>query len=299
MDERVHFIPVGFDFERLIHPISKEQLPADRVILVTHDEDVGYAEESQAAELAGNMARRLWDAFELIDKEIEPIKLTRKELYDYETLYPRAHSEILEELRDGNEVFVNISSMPRTVAFAFATAADSLVAEQPEGTEDIRDNLHTYYVPPEKYVVLEMLETMKEEIANLETVDDSRVAESRDKLRRLVEKVETGGVTEGTMNPGDGDNMYVEFPASPGSKVEGFERTVLHFLEDKAPFPSISDLAEALAEHEGEEYDGSFRSRVQYNVLKLEEKGYLTQTEAGNRVETSLSTMGRMWAETH
>ena len=35
MTERVHIIPVGFDFERLIYPISQGQMEADRVVLIT------------------------------------------------------------------------------------------------------------------------------------------------------------------------------------------------------------------------------------------------------------------------
>lgn len=299
MNEYVHFIPVGFDFERLFYPISKGELQADRVILVSHADDSADSGNKQAITLAENMAQRLHRAFEMIDKESESIKLTRKELYDYEELYPLAYRQILKELEDGNKVFVNISSMPRTVAFAFATAAESLITEKQNEIENIRDDLHTYYVAPGKYVVLEMLETLKDEIANLEQVDDPYVTSSQENLQDLVAKVEEGGVTEGTMNPGNSDKMYVEFPASPSSKVEGFETNVLHFLKDKESYPSISDLAEALAAYEEREYDASFRSRVQYNVSKLEEKGYLTQTEAGNRVETSLSTMGRMWVKTH
>jgi predicted transcriptional regulator len=48
-----------------------------------------------------------------------------------------------------------------------------------------------------------------------------------------------------------------------------------------------------------EEYDESFRSRVQYNVSKLDEKGYVDREKVGNRLKTQLSTMGRMWVKTH
>jgi repressor of nif and glnA expression len=93
--------------------------------------------------------------------------------------------------------------------------------------------------------------------------------------------------------------MYVEFPSSPGSDVEDFEETILNFLFRQDPIASTSALAEQLAEEEGEEYNESFRSRVQYNVSKLDEKGYVDRNKEGNRLETQLSTMGRMWVKTH
>ena len=302
MDESVHFIPVGFDFERLFFPISKNQMDADRVIIVTHDghPDEVEGEDQQAVRLAGSLADRLHKSFEMIDVEVEEIELTRQELYDYEDVYRLAHKRILRELNEENEVFVNISSMPRTVAFAFATAADSLITERKDEFEDIRKNLHTYYVRPDKYVALEMLEELEKEIDFLDDLDEhSGIAERKEEIQNLVSKVHQGGVTEGTKHPPESDIMYVEFPASPGSEVEGFEENILRFLEGKDSFSSTSALAKELAEEINEEYDGSFRSRVQYNVSNLEDKGYVTRSKSGNRMETSLSTMGRMWVITH
>lgn len=302
MHERVHFIPVGFDFERLFFPISKKQLDADRVIIVTHDDhpDDVEGEEQQAVRLAGSLADRLHKSFEMIDVEVDEIELTRQELYDYEEVYRLAHQHILRELNEENEVFVNISSMPRTVAFAFATAADSLITERKDEFEDIRNNLHTYYVRPDKYVALEMLDELEKEIDFLDSLnEDTDIAERKETIQNLVDKVHEGGITEGTKNPPERDKMHVEFPASPGSEVEGFEEDILRFLEGKDPLPSTSDLAKELAEEIGEGYDGSFRSRVQYNVSNLEDKGYVTRSKSGNRMETSLSTMGRMWVITH
>lgn len=230
----------------------------------------------------------------------DEIELTRQELYDYEEVYRLAHERILGELEDENDVFVNISSMPRTVAFAFATAADSLITERKDEFEDIRNRLHTYYVRPEKYVALEMLEELEKEVDFLDGLDEgSDIAERKERIQNLVDKVHEGGVTEGTKNPPERDEMYVEFPASPGREVEGFEEEILRFLKGKDALPSTSDLAKALAEDLGEEYEGSFRSRVQYNVANLEDKGYVTRTKSGNRMETSLSTMGRMWMITN
>ncbi|MFD1635294.1 DUF6293 family protein (plasmid) [Haloplanus ruber] len=303
MTERVHFIPVGFDFDRLIYPISKGNIDADRVVLVTHKGDPEDEGTNKAAELAAKMADKLVESFELIDIEVELKPLDTKEMFDYETLYPKAYDFIFDELKEGNEVFVNISSMPRTVAFAFATAADSIIAEDREELEDveeIRDMLHTYYVSPDEYLVhrmREVLENAADTLDDLKRYEDLTVHEQYEEIRSVLDRIESNGITEGAQNL-DGQ-MYVEFPSSPGSDVDDFEETILNFLSGKDPIQSTSVLAKKLAAKEGEEYDESFRSRVQYNVSKLDEKGYVAREKVGNRLETQLSTMGRLWVQTH
>ena len=294
MNERVHFLPVGFDFDRLILPISKGQMEADRVVLVTHD--IGD-EPTRAAELASRLTDQLESSFDLLDVEVERKGLEAEELYEYEVLYPEAHDYILNEIVDGNEVYVNISSMPRTTAFAFATAADSIIAEYQKEVDEIRDKVHTYYVSPQNYLVLDMIEALKDAKELMKGMEDLDVYPQYQNICEILDKVEDGGVTEGTREM-DGQ-MYVEFPSSPGSDVDEFEKRILKFLKGKDPISSTSALAEQFAEQEGEEYGESFRSRIQYNVSKLDEKGYVDREKDGNRFETELSTMGRMWVETH
>ena len=107
-----------------------------------------------------------------------------------------AHRYILDKLENGNEVFVNISSMPRTTAFAFATAANSIIAEYQAEVEVVRDMLHTYYVAPEKYLVLEMIDAL-EDARNLfeEMSEDIRVHPQYTNIRDLLNKAKENGVT--------------------------------------------------------------------------------------------------------
>lgn len=295
MSEHVHFIPVGFDFERLIFPISKGNMDADRVILFQTKED---SEENRARELAGKMIERLEDSFELIDVSVELRNFDVDELYDYEGLYPEAYEQILDELESRSEVYVNISSMPRTVAFAFATAADSIVAEEP----DYRDKLHTYYVAPEDYLVLEMIETLED---NLEFMRDLYAESENFDLYHRIEESESllkdirrNGVTRGAEEMPNGQ-LHVEFPAPPAGNLEGFESELLVFLYESGPMDSTSELAKGFADYLGEQFDESFRGRVQYYARSLDEEGYIKRIRQGNRFETRLSTMGEMWAKIH
>lgn len=292
MTDRIHFIPVGFDFHRLIYPISKGNLPADRVVLIDTDtEDL----DSRAGDLAGNMVQRLEESFELIDVDVDHEQIEYEQLYSYENLYPRAYDYLWTELQNGNEVYVNISSMPRTVAFAFATAADSIIAEK---DPKYRDQVHTYYAAPDEYLVLDMIEAIDNQIEFLEKLEDIRMPERLHELKEIREKIDRVGVTEGVREIDDGD-MYVEFPASPGRELQQFEESILEFLYREGAMESTSQLAEQLAADLGEEYNDSFRSRVQYNASNLDERGYVDREEKGNRHETSLSTMGMMWVKTH
>lgn len=292
MTDRIHFIPVGFDFHRLIYPISKGDLPADRVVLIDTDtEDV----DSRAGDLAGNMVQRLEESFELIDVDVDHEQIEYEQLYSYENLYPRAYDYLWTELQKGNEVYVNISSMPRTVAFAFATAADSIIAEK---DPKYRDQVHTYYAAPDEYLILDMIEAIDNQIEFLEKLEDIRMPERLHELKEIRKKIDRVGVTEGVREIDDGD-MYVEFPASPGRELQDFEESILEFLYREGAMESTSQLAEQLAADLGEEYNDSFRSRVQYNASNLDERGYVDRDEKGNRHETSLSTMGMMWVKTH
>lgn len=300
MSDQVHFIPVGFDFDRLIHPISQDEFDADRVVLVTHDDEDDFGEQTDAAELAGTIVARLEESFDLIGVDVEWMHLEHEEMYAYEELYPRAHDELLAELTDGHEVYVNISSMPRTVSFAFATAADSIVAENPTGLEDIRQLLHTYYVRPDQYVVHELVDALEGVVDYLGRQPDTEASRRKSEIQALVDKVKEGGVTEGTRSPPGSDKMYVEFPASPGAEIEETEEKILWFLDGRdEPVPSTTDLAKGVAKANGDEYDNSYRSKIQYNATRLEEKGYVDREDAGNRKKTTLSTMGRMWVRTH
>ena len=295
MAESVHFIPVGFDFERLIYPISKGQMEADRVILVTHE-----SSEGKAAQLGSQMTSRLEESFQLIDVEVERRRVQVETLFEYGELYPMAYRSILGEIEKGNTVHINISSMPRTIAFSFATAANTLITEYEEEIEGLRNRLYTYYVPPEEYLVLEMIETLEsvvEIFGKLNNEDSIEINQQYREVQSLLDRVNRGGVTAGAAET-EG-KRHIEIPHSPRSDVSEFEEVILHFLSEVGMVRSTSDLAEMLADHLDESYSGSYRSRVQYNVSNLDKKGYLTRHKDGNRLKTELSKIGEMWVKTH
>ena len=192
--------------------------------------------------------------------------------------------------------------MPRTVSFAFATAAHSIMVER----EGDRDRIHTYYTVPEKYLETELAEELHKQIDLLEDLQDSddrdvsaRAADRLETARDLLAEFDERGTTIGAKEI-DGSHV-VELPVAPFSNVKPFEELVLFTLGEHGEFESVSELAGTLAEELGEEYTDAFRSKVIYNVDRLGPggKGYVEREEHGNSYRTRLSRIGRLWVRAH
>jgi len=262
MDETVHIIPVGFDFQRLAQPITQGDIDADRVHLL-HSSRESSNPESQ--ELAERMVERLEETLgTLFGKDVK--RQTVDNIFDFETAYTKAYEMIKREVENGNRVWVNISSMPRTVAFAFASAANSLVVEEP----DYRNKVHTYYVSTEEYIVTRMIRELKEEKQFLEQQhekhpEDQDIKDRLDSIGGLVSDVQNNGTTKGA-------DQIVEFPVVPVGELHEFEIKILRFLEEDGTQESIIITCRKFGTKQTEDVDiDSFKSKVQYNVKNLEE----------------------------
>lgn len=292
MGKKIHFIPVGFDFQRLVQPITQGKLEADEIYLLHSSRE---SSEKEAQHLAERMVERLEETFgTILGKKVE--RKAIDDIFGFEEAYPMAYEMIQNHVDQGDEVWVNISSMPRTVAFAFASAANSLVVEKPH----LRNQVHTYYVSPEEYLVTRMIRELREEKEFLDSIrEDSTEAEERyEQISDIVDDVDQNGVTKGAKQMNGG--LHVEIPTVPSSDLHEFEKTILHFLYDIEKTESTSELARKLADELGKGVDqDSFKSKVQYNVKKLDEKGFIKRTQEENRTITELGTMGKLWVETH
>lgn len=292
MTQKVHIIPVGFDYERLFQPISQGNLEADQVYLLHSSREESNEEARRLAENMLNALERTFDTVLGIEVETEEVE----NIFDFETLYPDAYDRIQKEVEKGNEVWVNISSMPRTVAFAFATAANSLLVEN----NDYRNQIHTYYVSPEDYLVTEMIEQFREEKQFLEKHRDKgkEFEERYNSISDTINQIDKSGVTKGAAKMKEG--LHVEFPTIPSSDLHDFEKTLLHFLYKIGTADSVSDLAKKLAEELDEDLDqDSFKSKVQYNINQLEDKGFVKIEKEKNRHRPTLDTVGELWVDTH
>ncbi|WP_266078752.1 HFX_2341 family transcriptional regulator [Haladaptatus caseinilyticus] len=291
---QTHIVPVGFDYDRLIAPLVRDQLDVDRVILLE-----GAVGSEANVEYSRNLSRKLGKDFEnLLGAETERVVL--EDVYDYDAAFEQAYDRINTELDAGGEIWVNVSSMPRTVSFAFATAAHSIMVER----ESDRQKIHTYYTAPEKYLETELAEELREEIDLLASVRDGDVDEARieirlESARDLLSEFDERGTTIGAKEI-DGRHI-VELPVASFSNVKPFEELILFTLGEHGEFESVSELAQALSKDLNEEYTDSFRSKVIYNVDRLGPggKGYIEQEEHGKSHRTRLSRIGELWVRSH
>ncbi|WP_137284843.1 HFX_2341 family transcriptional regulator [Halorussus salinisoli] len=296
---QTHIVPVGFDYDRLIAPLVRDQLDVDRVILLE-----GAVGSEANVEYSQNLSQKLEQDFQnLLGATTERVVVA--DVYDYDAAFEQAYDLINAELDEGREVWVNISAMPRTVSFAFATAAHSVMVER----EEDREKIHTYYTAPEKYLETELAEELRRQADLLEDlsgetetpdeVADDRIEGRLDSARELLSEFDERGTTIGAKRVGDGH--IAEIPVASFSNVKPFEEVILFKLGEEGVFESVSELAEALASELDEEYTDSFRSKVIYNVDRLGPggKGYIEQEEHGKSYRTRLSRIGELWVRAH
>ncbi|MFP9192604.1 DUF6293 family protein [Natronosalvus vescus] len=316
---QTHIVPVGFDYDRLIAPLVRDQYTVDRVILLE-----GAVGSEANVEYSRHLSTKLETDFQnLLGATTERFVL--EDVYDYDEAFEQAYDLINDELDRGNEVWVNIAAMPRTVSFAFATAAHSLMVER----QDDREHIHTYYTAPEKYLETELAEELREQSALLEElleagandpapsesgaagnsatqplqagedVDADRITARLESARQLLAEFDERGTTIGAKEI-DGEHI-VELPVASFSNVKPFEELILYKLGEDGEFESVSELAEALARELNEEYTDSFRSKVIYNVDRLGPggKGYIEREEHGKSYRTRLSRIGELWVRAH
>ncbi|QSX00165.1 DUF6293 family protein [Haloterrigena alkaliphila] len=305
---QTHIVPVGFDYDRLIAPLVRDQIDVDSVILLE-----GAVGSEANVEYSRHLSEKLETDFtNLLGASTERFVL--EDVYDYDAAFEQAYDLITAELDDGNEVWVNVAAMPRTVSFAFANAAHSLMVERQED----REGIHTYYTAPEKYLETELAEELREQIALLEELDDrsdapvedgdgldgegldgDRIDERLETARNLLSEFDERGTTIGAKEI-DGRHI-VELPVASFSNVKPFEELILFKLGEDGEFDSVSELAESLARELNEEYTDSFRSKVIYNVDRLGPggKGYIEREEHGKSYRTRLSRIGELWVRAH
>jgi len=295
---QTHIVPVGFDYDRLIAPLIRDQFDVDRVILLE-----GAVGSEANVEYSRNISAKLEQDFRnLLGAETRRVVI--EDVYDYDAAFEHAYDLINAQLDEGapdGEVWVNVSSMPRPVSFAFATAAHSITLER----QADRDRIHTYYTAPEKYLETELAEELRANrdllaaLLDEADADEARIRERLDGTTELLDEFDERGTTIGAKRIGD--NHIVELPVASFSNVKPFEEVILFELGEHGEFESVSELAEALADELGEEYTDSFRSKVIYNVDRLGPggKGYIEQEEHGKSYRTRLSRIGELWVRAH
>jgi hypothetical protein len=83
--------------------------------------------------------------------------------------------------------------------------------------------------------------------------------------------------------------------SAPSGQPTDVGKTILRYLYSGESPTSITELARCLS---NKELEPAFRSKVQYNVKKLEKQGYLKR-EGDHQMRPLLTPTGRMWVDVH
>lgn len=295
----VHIILVGFDRDRLVIPITKGQMTVHKVHLLRgKGDDSEQKNMSLASSMASLVRRDLLVATALTDDDITEQFV---EVHDYESAYTLACTLYSSELAQDRDVFVNISSMPRTVSFAFATAANNMVVQD----ERLQGRLHVYYAAPAEYLVVPMIESIQEQTVLMERL--LRLDLLPENVRQEVEQIyarsrtrlqdlQNFGTTKG-VKPIAGSYQF-EIPFTPSGELREFEARIVEALARGMQAPSVSQLAAQLAVEIGPEQK-QIKSKVIYNIRTLEKKGFVEVDEHGRNKAPHLTAAGRLWVRHH
>lgn len=194
MTDAIHYIGAGLklEYDHMHTPITRGELPADEVVLI---------HPSEQNPIRNHFREQLTEALgDINEVSITSRELGRDEIYDcdYTEIYHFAYSELIDNLRDGNEVYINVSSGPVFLGYAFIYATFNLVLEltqqSPNGeTGDeydggqIRNRIHFYETEGHSYLgdIHNVLKEFSTVLGTLET--------NIERQEELLQSIETEG----------------------------------------------------------------------------------------------------------
>ena len=99
---QTHIVPVGFDYDRLIAPLVRDQRDVDRVILLE-----GAVGSEANVEYSRNLAEKLEKDFRnLLGAETE--RFVVEDVYDYDAAFEQVYDLISTQLDDGEGGMVHL-----------------------------------------------------------------------------------------------------------------------------------------------------------------------------------------------
>lgn len=294
----LHVLPVGFERDRVAGPLIQDKLPADMVLLLRGREP---SDETDTHEAFGarmvELVRRDLETFAGVPAE----RITEEVLRDvhaYDLAFAWAFEFMDRKLREGWDLFVNISSMPRTVSFAFATAANAMFLGNPAS----QGRITVYYAAPRDYLVTglrEQLRSISELLAKSEGGDGRAMLDAKSRLERLRDGIENYGMTRG-IKPGRDGRSFIVIPPIPSQAPSDAERKILTALLNHPTGQSVADLTRSLAPFGGNEesmarWVHDHKSAVAYTLRQLAKKGFILGSHDGRRLVARLTEAGALW----
>ena len=206
------------------------------------------------------------------------------DLGDMQTIRPIAKGDVPE----GSVIFIELAEEVEERVDEFVSVTDGLL-----GRDTTR---HTLPDDPEATVYQLAQEALQDkgEVWLNTTALDGRHAHLPMTVASLqFEKPDARERATVYTAAGDG---YERLPTTPDPSFPDSAEDTLRHLASLGSAESVTALASDI---HGEEMTDSDRSRIQYHVQQLAEKGYVERIENGNRFETHVSPTGAWWLRTH
>ena len=180
MANAIHYIGVGQfeEIHRCHFAMTEGKLPTDGVVLI-------HASEKDPA--PAKFYDRIKEALEEADIPVRSETFGQYSILDegFEEIYQYAYFQLLNELQAGNEVYINVSSGPVYLGYAFIYGTYTLLIEATNsipGDEstihlepaEVRNNIHIYETIGSSYLpdILNALYDFSRLLASLETTND-------------------------------------------------------------------------------------------------------------------------------
>jgi hypothetical protein len=153
MAEHVQYLPLGLGTEHLIRPLVRDDLDIDRVKLLVP------ADAEDQLEMEAATTRELEETLGL------PVTVGTVDTSEFAAVVAQGYDDVLAELVDGNEVYINVASPYWSLGAGYATAAQYLLAELTQADDahmpDVsvpRERISLYYTEPTGYRVNDLVE---------------------------------------------------------------------------------------------------------------------------------------------
>ena len=279
---RVHIVPTGFEFERIVAGL--ERFGVTRVYLIR-----GTGEVEERIEF---FVRRLKDRYSYL-VESGNFREVQLDIFDLAQVFGEV-KEIIEAEGAENEVYINISTSSKLMVVAL------LMAAWCSDVSKMRAPPTIYYVMPEHYFLLNIPE-IRERISKFKSrfkkgkVSSKEVLSLLDEVEEELRDFEGRGSSWGVL-------QVVLIPFMPIKPPSEFEMEILRQLDRLGgEAASIQALVESLPIEEhvrvgSRDPKRALRSKVNYYLNKLEERQLIEKIRWEGGVRVRLTDLGNVFA---
>jgi hypothetical protein len=284
MDEKVHLIPAGFEFDRVVWAL--ETFGVTKIYLLRGTGEL----ESKIEEYAERLKERYKDLVE--NQKFQEVYLN---IFDLGEVFNVCKTIIETEAME-NQVFINLSTSTKLLAIALTMTAWCC------DTSKMRSLPILYYAKPKEYAHSNLIYFAKQVdklLKNFEVLTKEKPEELRAFLQELSSHLQA--VSRRGMSWGRDDIILIPF--MPIKLPGDFEMKLLAMIETfGGEVKNIQALVESFEKSEGMrskskkgEESRAIRSKVTYHLRNLESRQLISRVPNKRGVRIKITSLGRVF----